>query len=57
MFNKGDVVLYHGERYKVDNVKLNNGKELLKIHSTRGKSNCVAYNVSSDRVTKLVKGK
>ena len=54
MFNKDDIVLYNNEKYKVDNIRINhNGKEILKIHSIRGKVNSVMYNIPDYMVTKI----
>ena len=38
MLKKNDIVLYNNEKYKIDNVRDNNGKEILKMYSIRGKS-------------------
>lgn len=54
MFKKGDIVLYNNEKYKVDNVRVNNnGQEILKIHSIRGKVNSIMYNIPIYMVTKI----
>lgn len=53
MIDKDDIVLYNNKKYKVDNVKFRNGKQLLKIHSVRGKVNEVIYNIPSEYVTKI----
>lgn len=57
MFHKGDIVLYNNKKYKVDNIKIRNGKELLKIHSITGKNNEIIYNMSSEYVTKIYSDK
>lgn len=52
-FSKGDIVLYHNQKYKVDNVKIRNGIQSIKMHTIRGKSHTVAYSVSPDELIKV----
>ena len=50
MFKPGDKVYYHNKLYKIDYI--NKDKNTAKIHSIRGKTNEIVYNVDIKYLSK-----